>query len=331
MSQFDRDARKTPLTATTLWAATPVPVTKNSEIDELALHAYADHLYRRPVGGVVVHAHTGRGLHWSDDQRLRILEIWREHRPPAKSLVVAVGAPHHIVDFSEALAVAVDMARIAAGEGADAVMIHPPTLLKNDEHPWQKCFEWHRAIAEEAGIPAILFYLYEKAGGLSYPLELIDDLLTLPQIMGMKVATLDSVMTFQDISGVFRFHPDKILITGEDRFLGYSLMAGARAALIGMGSAFVEPQAALIDAWTSGNTDRFVKLNAIVDAFARATFRAPMEGYIARMLACLAIEGVIPFESAYDPFGPGLRSGEIDELRVIHNALKRKFEALSDG
>jgi len=328
MSQLDHDARMTLLTATTLWAATPVPVTKNSDIDVQALHAYARHLYHRPVGGVVVHAHTGRGLHWSDAQRLRILETWRHHRPETKSLVVAVGAPHHLADFSEALAVAVEMARMAAGEGADALMIHPPTFLKNDVHPWQKCFEWHRAIAEAAGIPAILFYLYEKAGGLSYPLELIDDLLTLPQILGIKVATLDSVMTFQDISGVFRFHPDKILITGEDRFLGYSLMAGARSALIGMGSAFVEPQAALIDAWTSGNTDRFVKLNAIVDAFGRATFRAPMEGYIARMLACLAIERVIPFESTYDPFGPGLRSGEIEELRVILTSLQRKFDSV---
>lgn len=330
MSQSDRNARKSPMTGATLWAATPVPVTKNSEIDDQALHAYARHLFARPVSGVVVHAHTGRGLHWGEPERNRILETWREHRPEGKSIVVAVGAPRDRTDFADALAAATDMARHAVGQGADALMIHPPTFLKNDndEERWQKCFAWHRSIVEAAGIPCILFYLYENAGGLSYPMDLLDDLLTLPLVMGVKVATLDSVMTFQDIAGLFHLHQDKILITGEDRFLGYSFMAGAKAALIGMGSAFVEPQAAMIDAWTSGNYDRFVKLSAIVDTFSRATFRAPMEGYIARMLACLAIEGVIPAESTYDPFGPGLRPGESEQLRVILTALKRKFDTI---
>ena len=42
-------------------------------------------------------------------------------------------------------------------------------------------------------------------------------------------------------------HPDKLLITGEDRFLGYSLMMGARAALIGMGAALTDIQAQLLE------------------------------------------------------------------------------------
>ena len=57
-------------------------------------------------------------------------------------------------------------------------------------------------------------------------------------MLGIKVATLDSVMTFQDVARLIRRQaPDKVLITGEDRFLGYSLMCGAEAALIGMGAA----------------------------------------------------------------------------------------------
>ena len=62
------------------------------------------------------------------------------------------------------------------------------------------------------------------------------------------MATLDSVITFQRIAAVLREHPDKLLITGEDRFLGYSLLLGARAALIGMGSALPDLQADLFGA-----------------------------------------------------------------------------------
>ena len=44
------------------------------------------------------------------------------------------------------------------------------------------------------GLPLILFYLYEAAGGVSYSPELLDELLTSPQVIGIKMATLDSVI-----------------------------------------------------------------------------------------------------------------------------------------
>jgi len=83
---------------------------------------------------------------------------------------------------------------------------------------------------------------------------------TLPAVFGIKVATLDSVMTFQRIAAVMREHPDKLLITGEDRFLGYSLMMGARSALIGMGAALIELQASLLRSFASGDDRAFLRL-----------------------------------------------------------------------
>jgi len=94
------------------------------------------------------------------------------------------------------------------------------------------------------GLPLILFYLYEAAGGVSYSPELLDELLTASEVVGIKMAMLDSVMTYQDVSRQLQArHPKKLLITGEDRFLGYSLRCGARAALIGMGAICCDLQA----------------------------------------------------------------------------------------
>ena len=47
--------------------------------------------------------------------------------------------------------------------------------------------------------------------------------------------------------------PDKLLITGEDRFLGYSLMCGAEAALIGMAAACTDLQAELLRSFWRGD------------------------------------------------------------------------------
>src|SRR5207253_1514699 len=77
---------------------------------------------------------------------------------------------------------------------------------------------YHAALGRE--LPVIAFYLYEAAGGVAYDNQTLHAILALPSVMGIKVATLDSVVTFQRIAGLMRHHPDKLLITGEDRFLG---------------------------------------------------------------------------------------------------------------
>jgi len=111
------------------------------------------------------------------------------------------------------------------------------------------------------------------------------------------------------------------LITGEDRFLGYSLMMGARAALIGMGSALTDIPAELLRARQIGDDRAFVRLCARLDAFGEATFHAPMEGYIRRMLWALAAEGVIPADACDDPWGPALPAAERDAVgRAVREA-----------
>ena len=140
-------------------------------------------------------------------------------------------------------------------------------------------------------------------------------------MLGIKVATLDSVMTFQDIATRLRALPGKLLITGEDRFLGYSVLLGAEAALIGMGAALPDLQAELLQARDNGDWSRFVELSALCDEFARVTFRAPMEGYVRRMLWAAAADGAIPRDACDDPWGPALPDHERGEVeRVVRRA-----------
>jgi 4-hydroxy-tetrahydrodipicolinate synthase len=268
--------------------AVPVPF-RGSTIDQEALRAYARWMANQPVAGVAVWAHTGRGPHLSQPQRQLVLETWRSALPT--KLIVA-GAN------------SLEMARDAKRAGADAVLAFP-----RREH----AAEFHAALGRE--LPVIAFHLYESAGGVDYDDATVQAIMSLPAVIGIKVATLDSVMTFQRIAAVMRGHPDKLLITGEDRFLGYSLMLGARAALIGMGSALTDLQATLLYAKKDGNDRAFLRLSAQLDAFGAVTFTEPMEGYIRRMLWALAADGVIPDDACDDPWGPALPAGERDAVR----------------
>jgi 4-hydroxy-tetrahydrodipicolinate synthase len=141
------------------------------------------------------------------------------------------------------------------------------------------------------------------------------------------MATLDSVMTYQDVARHIQSqHPDKLLITGEDRFLGYSLRRGAHAALIGMGAVCCDLQAELIESHLAGHAARFLELSDLVDQLAEVLFIQPMEGYIGRILFALSKLGVIPEDAANDPWGPPLTQHELENVTNVLNSLNVQVE-----
>jgi len=263
--------------------AVPVPF-RGDRLDGQAQREYARWMATHPVAGVAVWAHTGRGPHLSAEQRREVLETWRETLPDR---VIVAGARD------------ITMAIEARRGRADALLAFPE---RNDP------VGHHRRLGRE--LPVIAFYLYEAAGGVAYDDATLHGILELPEVVGIKVATLDSIMTFQRIAALIRSHPDKVLITGEDRFYGYSVMSGASAALIGMGAALPDVQAELLLAFRDRQWERFVTLSALCDRIAQATFVEPMEGYIRRMLWAAAAEGAIPREACDDPWGPALPERE---------------------
>jgi 4-hydroxy-tetrahydrodipicolinate synthase len=296
--------------------AVPVPFDRSGRIAQPALKRYAAWMAEQPAGGVAVWAHTGRGRHLGVKERETVLAVWRRAVASPRVVIAAAGAPAALADtgVGDVLEAAQAMARQAADLGADALLVHPPAALRDRPDLDQRVIDYHLAVAA-AGLPLVLFYLYQGAGGISYTPQLVARLLDLPAVIGIKIATLDSVMTFQDLARQVKTHePHKLIITGEDRFLGYSLMCGAQAALIGMAAACTAIQADLLQSYWSGQTDRFLARNAAVDDLAQHTFVAPMEGYIQRMLWCLVHQGIIPAESAFDPWGPSLDPVEFDRI-----------------
>ena len=181
----------------------------------------------------------------------------------------------------------------------------------------------HHARVAEVGLPLILFISMRRPAGIAYNQTVLDELLDLPGVLGIKMATLDSVITYQDVSRhLLERHPEKLFITGEDRFLGYSLQRGARAALIGMGSICCDLQAELIRANATGDSRGFLALSDAVDRLAEIIFVKPMDGYIRRLLWALVHLGVIPLEAAHDPWGPQLDSDEFEAVGRTLNAWR---------
>jgi len=301
-----------------LLAATPVPFDHSGKLHLPAHESYLRYMAQQPIAGVAVWAHTGRGLNLDKETAAKVLTDWRQALPQS---VVIAGVGSRSAESVSATIDTVTMAETAVRLGADALLVYPPTWLRNGPTPDQLIVAHHKELAQ-LGVPMILFYLYEDAGGVSYSETVLGELLDLPEVLGIKMATLDSVMTYQDVSRqITSQHPDKLLITGEDRFLGYSLQRGARCALIGMGAICCELQAELLRGNAEGNASSFLELSNKVDHLAESLFIEPMEGYIQRLLWALVHLGVIPLDASHDPWGPSLPRDEFEAIGRTLDAL----------
>lgn len=314
--------------------AVPVPHRADGQYDPEAQERYAAWMAAQPIAGVAVWAHTGRGVHLEPEVAAQVLTSWRKALPTGKLVIAGAGArprsrsghpgirltppadPLGLTNF--VIKGTVEMAADAKKLGADAILAFPPILLRDLEDRERRIVEVHKALGE-VGLPILAFSLYEAAGGIAYNERLLDRILALPLVAGIKVATLDSPMAFQEIAP--RIPEGKILVTGEDRFLGYSLMMGASAALIGLGAGRTGLTAALVAAHGARDYERFHRLTRAVDRLGAVTFREPMEGYIRRMLWVLATDDVIPKGSSYDPWGPDVAPYQLDEVAAVLGQL----------
>lgn len=305
--------------------AVPVPRYANGELHEEAQADYVAYLTAQRIAGVAVWVHTGRGLQLQREQRRSILQSWKGALQPEQIVVAGVGAlPDKSLFLGERIERwkrdSVRMAEDAIDGGAEALLVFPPLIHQElPAHERDKAaVQYHRELAQ-LGAPIVIFYLYEEAGGWSYSLDLLRKLLSLPNIIGVKIATLDRVMTMQRIACLLAEEfPNHLHITGEDRMFGYAMMRGAHSALVGLGAAFPNIQADLIAAYRDKNYARFMDLSKRVDGFAEATFTEPMDKYILRMLHCLAAANVIPVEAAYDITGYEITE---QEIAAIHGAI----------
>lgn len=308
--------------------AVPIPFSQAGTVDVDLHEQYVQWMATQQVGGVAVWAHTGRGLLLSEEERAFVLEQWRRGMK-GKCIICGTGIPTAVRlpqnpngQLKTAFGAVHEMANEAKRGGADALLVYPPTALRGLADLNRHIVDYHAAVAD-VGLPFFAFFLYEQAGGIRYSVETLESLAALENFVGIKIATLDSVMTFQDVVADVARWDGAMILTGEDRFLGYSFEMGARSALIGLGAAATDQIAQLARTWFAHEFVEFHRHSRSIDDFARAIFSAPMEGYIQRMLWVLEADGVLSHR-AYDrhapPLPPAARTAVFDALLRLRSA-----------
>jgi 4-hydroxy-tetrahydrodipicolinate synthase len=277
--------------------ATVLPMTQGAQIDEPELRKYIRWLAGQGIKAVAVNVDTGEGPHLWHDERLRVIRIYKEELAGTSIPIVAgLGA-----SFT---AQAVTYGREYREVGADCLLVFPITAYLGKPLSPEVPYRYHRAIADEVGLPMVIFTLQPALGGTDFDDETILRLIEIPQVAAIKEALFDA-KRFREIVNVVRSAPRRItVLTGNDNFIWESYLLGAEGALLGACAvttrAHVEVyQAAMRGDWATAR-EKGDRIQKLVDA----VFAPPVRDYRARSKEVLVMQGVLEHAHMRPPLLP---------------------------
>jgi 4-hydroxy-tetrahydrodipicolinate synthase len=277
--------------------ATVLPLTAEGEIDEGDLRRYARWIAGQGVKAVAVNVDTGEGPHLWHEEKLRVLRVWKEElRGTGLPVVAGLGA-----SFT---AQAVRYGREYREAGADGLLVFPIPAYLGQPLPPEVPFRYHKAIAEEVGLPLILFTLQPALGGTDFADETLARLLEIPGVVAIKEALFDA-KRFREIVGVVRAAPRPVqVLTGNDNFIWESYLLGAEGALLGACATCTRTHVRVHEAAMLGDWARARELGDRVQKVVDALFAPPVRDYRARSKEVLVLQGIIRHAHVRPPLLP---------------------------
>jgi 4-hydroxy-tetrahydrodipicolinate synthase len=275
--------------------ATLLPLTNDHGIDERSLRAYIRWLLGfEGLKALAVNMDTGEGPHLSREEKQRVLDIYVEEIAGRLPILAGIGARY--------TAEAVELTRDAERAGADGTVVFPIPAFAGEPLPPEVPYEYHRAIAEAAALPMVLFQLQPSLAGVLFSRETLLRLIEIPNVIAIKEASFDAVR-FVATRRILDEAPRRIqFLTGNDNFILESFILGAEGALIGFGTIALAEQIEMFRLVMTGEYEAASRINdAVVQPLADALFAPPVRNYRARLKEALRQLGVIPSATMRPP------------------------------
>jgi len=153
-----------------------------SKVDEERLRRFVSYLIDMGVTGLVPCGTTGEFQNLSEDERRTVVEVTIDETNARVPVIAGTGA--------SGTDLAIEKAKHAKDVGADAAIVVTPYYHKPAN---RGIYEHYRRIAEAVDLPIVLYNI-PQATGISLPWQLVEDLVEIPNIAGLK-----------DSSGELRF------------------------------------------------------------------------------------------------------------------------------
>jgi 4-hydroxy-tetrahydrodipicolinate synthase len=272
------------------------PMLDSQQLDLEAIPPYVERLIEAGSIGLAVNVDTGEGPHLTRDERRLVLGRVVESTSGRVRTVAGVGGPSTADGIANAL--------IARDAGADALLVFPvPAFLSQPLRP-DVVVEYHRAIANAAGLPIVLFQLQPMLGGVLYPPDVLAELLAIPEVVAIKEASFDPLRFLAVRSQLDALERSVTLLNGNDNFIAEAFLLGAEGALLGFATLATHEQVRLLQLARAGAVADTRDLGMRVQKLADVIFAPPVADYRARTKEALRMLGWIPGAAVRPPLLP---------------------------
>ena len=310
-----------------VFPATLCPFHDDESIDEEGLKQYIDEVSSvEGINGVVCNGHTGEIMSLRPHERDRVTAVVR-------SAVDAVNARDNrdvrtVTGVSaEGSHEAIDHAKAARDAGADAILLMPPHHWLRFGRSTETAVGFIRDVAEGAGVPMIIhqYPAWTKAG---YTLSEMLEMVTIPEVMMIKMGTRDMSRWLFDYQQLKASAPHVSIVTCHDEFLLPTLLEGADGALIGFAGFVPELMVRTVHAALDGDLPGAREARETVAPLARLiyNFGEPGCGAHQRMKVARWLMGSFPsprFRRPVRPLSEAGIQGIRDQLRAIDYPVVR--------
>jgi 4-hydroxy-tetrahydrodipicolinate synthase len=271
--------------------AAVMPMDLSYEPDYQAFRGYIEWLIAEGAIAVAVNMDTGEGPQLTPQERHRAVSVAAETARGRAAVLAGVSG--------STTANATAEARACREVGADGVVVFPNAAFRNEPLDPRIPCDYHRAIGQESGLPIVLFQLAPVFGGVIYSRETLLRLFEIPQVVGIKEASFDAECFARTKAILDQVDRPITLLTGNDRFIGESILLGATGALLGFAAVGCRMVAEMLRAANAGRPEVVAALRPRVQAFAEVIYADPVLDYRARCKVALAQLGVIPEGRSY--------------------------------
>lgn len=290
-----------------------LPMDSSYEPDYRAFAHYIDWLIAENASALAINMDTGEGPQLTAAERRTAIETAVDAAAGRVAVVAGVGG----ATTGDAVA----SAQLARDAGADGVVVFPNPAFRNHPLDPRIAYEYHKAIADESGLPIILFQLAPVFGGVDYSREVLLRLLDIPQVIGIKEASFNAEYFAYTMETLGMADRQITVLTGNDRFITESVLLGATGALLGFCAIGCGMVAEMLRKFHAGDVAGAVAMRPRVQGFANVIYKDPMLDYRARCKVALAHVGVIDRTLTY--VRPPMLQIDAEEFEEIGDALAR--------
>ena len=220
----------------------PIPTSFGAD-EELAITKFQDNLKKlseHGLAGFLVLGSNGEKVMLSGAEKQQVFEAAREAIPKDKLMLAGTG--------EESTRATIQLSKIAAAVGADAVMVLNPAYYKG-QMTKEALVGHYRAVADALSIPVIIYNM-PACSGLDLSAEVIVELSSHPNIVGMK----DSGGNISKMGEILRSaKPGFQVLAGSASFLLAALSIGAVGGILATANIAPDLCVELLSSYSAGN------------------------------------------------------------------------------